>query len=146
MKWNVFGCILGISAAVGAGVVVKEFVRSIGGKESGYSLADFGELLKKQKTVDELNAGEIADWIKETKECNTGELTYILAYPTKEIISKYRLKGFPDDMDREHNMIFLAVRKDTYMPVRIQLISFGSINGTVADGFFKGTDYAVVEE
>ena len=146
MKRTVLDRILGLTIVVGAVAVLKEFFNYIRGKGNRYYLADFDELIKGQKTVDELNAREIVGWIQETKKSTSEELTYILAYPTQEVISRYSLKDFPDDIDREHNMIFLAIRKNTYMPVKIQLISFGTVNEELVNELFKGGDYAVVEE
>lgn len=146
MKKSLFDHIVDTTLVVGMVTALVKFFEYLGKQEKEYSLSSFEELVKEQKVVDELNAREITDWIKEVKKNTSEELTYILAYPTQEMIKKYRLKGFPDSIDKEHNMIFLAVRKNDYVPVKIQMISFATIDNKLVTELFSGEDYAVVEE
>lgn len=143
---NIWGSVIGITLAVGIVVAVVKFLEWLEKQEDSYTLSNFDDLVKAQKTIDELNAREITDWIKEIKKTQYNELTYIIAYPTKEVIEKYRLVGFPEIMDKDHNVIFIAIKKDSYVPVKIQMVSFGSINEQFACDLFNGEDYAVVEE
>ncbi|MDO4328928.1 MAG: hypothetical protein Q4C66_06290 [Lachnospiraceae bacterium] len=140
------GNFFAVSVIVGTIAALTKLLEYLNEQESKYCLAEFKDLLENQKTVDVLNAREITDWIKNIKSENDGKLTYILAYPTTEILKKYRLKGFPENIDKKHTMIFFAVYEQTGSPVKVQLISFGTIDSTIEAQLFNGEDYAVVEE
>lgn len=143
---GLFGTVLAAGVVLaGAAYVGKKIHNYICEQEKGYSLAEFEQLLREQKTVDVLRASTITEWIRRVEQNCPDKLDFILAWPTPEIIIKYRLKGFPQDMDVRHNMLFLAIEKDTGMPVELQMVSFGSADPELVDEMFHGQDYAVVE-
>lgn len=141
-----FANLLGITLAVGTIYGVIKFLEWLEKQGADYILSDFSNLIKNQKTLDELNATEIMEWIKDVKSTTSEELSYIIAYPTPETIEKFHLKGFPENIDKEHNIILLAVKKESYTPVKIQMLSFGIADEKLVSALFNGQDYAVVEE
>ena len=143
---SVLGRILGVTLAVGSVIAIIQFFDWLNKQGEDYSLSSYDELLRNQKTVDEMNAREVVDWVKKVKAHHHEEMVFIVAYPTQENIRKYQLKGFPLSFDAQHNLLFLALKKYEYTPLEIQLISFGTMDKAFADEFFKGDDYAVVEE
>ena len=137
--------IIGLSVISGTVVGLVAFLENLNSKGDNYSLGEFDKLVRNQKTIDEMNAKEILNWVESIKKSTNDKLMFIVAYPTKEIIRKYHLNGFPVDMDVQHNMLFLAVRENTYTPVKLQMVSFGSCQKDV-EALFNGDDYFVMEE
>lgn len=137
--------LMGAAMVAGAALAVVRLWNFLSEQEETYSLDDFEHLVKNQKTLDRLDAGEITKWIREIRDVNPHELDCILARPTPEIITKYRLKGFPQNMNTEQNMLFLAVEKSTGNPVKLQMISFGTADRKLLEELFGGEDYAVIK-
>lgn len=138
--------IAGITFAVGTAAILVKLNKYIEQQGEPYFLPDFQELVSNQKTVDELNTVEILEWIREIKKSSPEELIYILAYPTKEIVEKYRIANVPGTVDVKHNLLLLAVRKRNYRPVNMHLISFGTMDPELERTLFHGEECAVVEE
>lgn len=142
---KIFNTLVGLTVVSGAVLGLIAFLEKLNQKEKSYNLSNFDELVKHQKTVDEMNVQEILNWVNDVKKNTNDETIYIIAYPTKENIQKYQLTGFPDTMDTKHNLLFLALKKRDYTPIKLQLISFGSCDENV-EKLFNGDDYTILEE
>lgn len=126
-------------------LTATEVLKYIEGQKTGCHMADFNQLVKEQKTVDYLDAGVIAEWAEECQGSFGKDMDYILAYPTPEVISRYRLSGFPENTDTKHIMLFLAVEKKRCRPAQLQMVCYGKADQELLDKMFAGGDYAVVE-
>lgn len=146
MSKKLLGKVFGLTIAVGTVFAVVKFIEWLDKQGEDYVLTEFSELVKNQKTVEELDVTVITDWINNIKNEHPEGLSYIISYPTDEATKKFHLTNFPENMDYKHNIILFAFNKETYRPVKVQMISFGTIDKKLEFELFKNNYYAVVEE
>lgn len=145
MSKKILGIMLGVTLTVGTVFAAVKFIEWINKQGENYGLAEFNELVKNQKTVEELNGTVVLDWMKNVKQEHLENLSYIVAYPTQEAVEKFHLKNFPENMDFNHNVLLFAFNKETYYPVKIQMISFETKEEKLDSILFNNNYYAVVE-
>ncbi len=114
-------------------------------QEKSWRFPEFSELLKYQKTFDNLDGKVLISCAGRIQEEQKRDLTFIAAKPTKELVYQFALSGFPDEMDAEHNLLLLAYDAETSEPLKAQLLSFGSAHQEMWKSLFDAGDYVVIK-
>ena len=110
--------------------------------KSGIFRREFEELMRDQITMDELNRAAVVRWIKKNRGSETVQV--LLVKCTEKYLSKLGYKP-PKELDAEHNLLLIMTVKDSDRVLKIQLVSFGSMEREL-QAKFKGEDELLITD
>lgn len=141
MAFNYKKLVAVAGAAVGA-VVMKKLMDSYEMKPPKQR-TDFDKLVETQLVCDFLDGATLADWFKKQQDSFKKELIFFVARPTSETAKMFALDHVPEQLDRNHSLLQVAVNKENYEVKAIRMISYNSIHEGIGD-LLKDKDYVII--
>ncbi|MDO4328929.1 MAG: hypothetical protein Q4C66_06295 [Lachnospiraceae bacterium] len=102
----------------------------------------WNELMKSQKSLDQLKIADILDWANNYKNELKKDDSYFLFKATKANIEKLGFM-YPEQIDSETNVLACVINTESGNVSHVQLFTFGTISDHVME-LFAGFDYAVI--
>lgn len=100
------------------------------------------ELMKSQKSLDQLKIADILDWANHCKNELKKDDAYFLFKATKANIEKLGFM-YSEQIDSETNVLACVINTESGNVSQVQLFTFGTISDPVVE-LFAGFDYAVI--
>lgn len=97
----------------------------------------FEELLSTQIVTDNLNGAAVAQWARENNG-SRNPVQVLLVKCTGNYLSKLGFRP-PEELDAEHNLIFVLTAKDSGKVLKYQLVSFATMDERLSE-MFNGRD------
>ena len=103
----------------------------------------FDKLVENQLVCDALDGATLAGWFKKQQERFGAELVFFIAKPTAETAKMFALDRVPEQLDREHSLLQVAVNKENYEVKAIRMISYNTVNEKIAK-LLENDDYVII--
>lgn len=105
---------------------------------------DFDKLIETQLVCDVLDGATLAEWFKNQQETSKVDLIFFIAKPTGETIKMFALDHVPEELDCEHCLLQVAVKKENCEVKAIRMISYNLMNQGIAI-LLENKDYVIVD-